>query len=109
VTKDYRRLKTPADFAQRLKTDPALRRLARPDPLRPPEPVAERKRPNRPRKQLAVLEIVRAEYPDGNLPRTADVWRKVKEKWAPVAKRHGFDPKKPPTFHTVNRALDREL
>jgi hypothetical protein len=97
VSKDYSRLRPPAELAQRLKTDPELkRRLARPDlkPLawRQAEPEDEtamqavmlwiarilRRKPEPesrkvPIRHAIIQDIVRRRYPDGKVPQKVSV------------------------------------
>jgi hypothetical protein len=136
VTKDYRRLKRPAEIAQRLKPDPALKQLARPDlaklaspPYRTlkaepePEPAVEKpKAPEPTLKQAIIQAIVRRLYPpDGDAAlkvRIVKLTREVVEKWEATCnskqwrdacEQHGVNPKQKPDRHTVARALGREV
>jgi len=57
------------------------------------------------------IEFVKDQWPDGNIPRTAKVRRRMAESevWKCIAAKHGISTKKIPDWHTVNRALDREV
>ena len=83
----------------------ALERIAGPQPEAPP---AERQRPPL---QKAIFEFVKDQWPNGNIPRTAKVRRRMAESevWKCIAAKHGISTKKTPDWHTVNRALDREV
>jgi len=93
------------DALERIAEPPVGTQWAGPQPEAPP---AERQRPPL---QKAIFEFVKDQWPDGNIPRTAKVRRRMAESgvWKCIATKHGISTKKIPDWHTVNRALDREV
>ena len=90
---------------ERIAGPPVGTQWAEPQPEAPP---AERQRPPL---QKAIFEFVKDQWPNGNIPRTAKVRRRMAESevWKCIAAKHGISTKKIPDWHTVNRALDREV
>jgi hypothetical protein len=94
--------------------DDALERIAGPPvgtQWAEPQPEAPRAKRQRPPLRKAIFEFVKDQWPDGNIPRTAKVRRRIAESevWKCIAAKHGISTKKTPDWHTVNRALDREV
>ena len=92
------------DALERIAEPPVGTQWAGPQPEAPP---AERQRPP----LQKAIEFVKDQWPDGNIPRTAKVRRRMAESevWKCIAAKHGISTKKIPDWHTVNRALDREV
>jgi hypothetical protein len=85
-----------------------------PEPQREPEPTSPEPAPRKPtRKQAAVQDIARRAFSKGEVPPNIGTARfkrdHVDPMWEVVAPMYGLGGSRPPDWHTVNRAIGREL